>query len=409
MTKQNWRLVLFFLLSVSLSLGCKKKQPVEAEPPPDTTESNLVSASVSGSYSSTQLKLLAQLGGYEDAVPLVKYDVSFIKIIYKTTYKGNEITASGSLVIPIIPKNIPVTPSIISAQHGTTFLAAAAPSNVPEMAAFTGYELLSAAGFITVIPDFIGYGVSKHVVHPYYDMQHSALAVTDMLKAATAYLKKENIAFNERLFMIGYSEGGYVTMAAQKSIEASPIAGLSLKAVAAGAGGYDITSMLSTIISNGTYSDPAYLALILNSYNVTYGWNRPLTDFFKEPYAGRIPALLDGTKDAGAVSAQLSANPTLLLNSAFYANMQQANEEKMLKAAFVSNSFLNFVPVTATRLYHGTADETVFYQSSQATFDKFKAGGATKVELVPVPGGTHESTVLPMMLSALPWFQSLDK
>ncbi|RZM28397.1 MAG: hypothetical protein EOO88_09115 [Pedobacter sp.] len=405
MTKQNWRLLLFFLLSVSLSLGCKKKQPVEADPP-DTTESNLVSASVSGSYSSTQLKLLAQLGGYADAIPLVKYDVNFIKILYKTTYKGNEITASGSLVIP---KNMTAVPSVISAQHGTTFLAAAAPSNVPAVAAFTGYELLSAAGFVTVIPDFIGYGVSKNVVHPYYDMQHSALAVTDMLKAVTAYLKREKIAFNERLFMIGYSEGGYVTMAAQKSIEANPIAGLSLRAVAAGAGGYDITSMLSTIISNGTYSDPAYLALILNSYNVTYGWNRPLTDFFKEPYAGRIPALLDGTKDAGTVSAQLSANPTVLLNPAFYANMRDANEEKVLKAAFVSNSFLNFVPVTATRLYHGTADETVFYQSSQVTFDKFKAGGATKVELIPVPGGTHESTVLPMMLSALPWFQSLDK
>lgn len=405
MTKQNWNLVLFFLLSVSLTLGCKKKQPVEADPP-DTTESNLVSASVTGSYSSTQLKILALAADYGDAVPLIKYDVSFIKITYKTTYKGNEIIASGMLVIP---KNMPVAPSVISAQHGTTFLAAAAPSNVPEMAAFTGYELLSAAGFITVIPDFIGYGVSKSIVHPYYDKQHSALAVVDMLKAVTAYLKKEKTAFNERLFMIGYSEGGYVTMAAQQAIEASPISGLSLKAVAAGAGGYDITSMLGTIISNGTYTDPAYLAFILNSYNVTYGWNRPLTDFFKEPYAGRIPALLDGTKDAGAVSAQLSANPTVLLNTAFYANIQNANEEKVLKAAFASNSFLNFVPATATRLYHGTADETVFYQSSQATFDKFKAGGATKVELVPVPGGTHESTVLPMMLSALPWFQSLDK
>lgn len=405
MTKRNFRFVLCFLLTVSVSLGCKKKQPVEAEQP-DTTESNLVSASVSGSYSSTELKLLAQLGGYQDAIPLVKYDVSFIKIIYKTTYKGNEITASGSLVVP---KKMPGTPSIISAQHGTTFLAAAAPSNVPAMAAFTGYELLSAAGFITVIPDFIGYGVSKNIVHPYYDKQHSALAVVDMLRAVTAYLKKEKTAFNERLFMIGYSEGGYVTMAAQQSIEASPIPGLSLKAVAAGAGGYDITSMLSTIISNGTYSDPAYLAFILNSYNVTYGWNRPLTDFFNQPYAGRIPALLDGTKDAGTVSAQLSANPTTLLNPVFYANMRDANEEKVLKAAFTSNSFLNFVPATATRLYHGTDDETVFYQSSQVTFDKFKSGGATKVELIPVPGGTHESTVLPMMLSALPWFQSLDK
>lgn len=406
MTKQSWKLILFFLLSVSLSIGCKKKSVTEAGPLPEPQEDHFVSATETGSYSSTQLKLLALAGGYEEAMSLIKYDVSFTRITYKTTYKGNGITASGLLVIP---KNMPVAPSIISAQHGTTFLAAAAPSNVPKLEAFTGYELLSAAGFIIVIPDFIGYGVSKDVVHPYYDMQHSSLAVVDMLKAVTAYLKKENTAFSERLFMIGYSEGGYVTMAAQKSIEASPVAGLSLRAVAAGAGGYDMTGMLGTIIANGTYSDPAYLAFMLSSYNVTYGWNRPLGDFFKEPYASLIPALLDGNKDAGAIGAQLSSDPAALLNATFYANIQKADEEKVLKAAIASNSFLNWVPVTATRLYHGTEDETVFYQSSQATFDRFKAGGATKVEMIPVPGGTHESTVMPMMLSALPWFQSLDK
>lgn len=406
MKKQNWRLVLFFLISVAVSAGCKKKQPVKVDPPDTTPESNFVSASLIGTYTSTQLKLLAQVVNFEDAIPHIKYDINFIKVIYKTSYKGKEITASGAVVIP---KNPAVVPSIISAQHGTTLLEADAPSNTSGLSNFTGYELLSAAGFITVMPDFIGYGESKNIVHPYYDTQHSGLAVVDMLKAVTTYLKSENTAFNERLFMIGYSEGGYVTMAAQKSIESSPISGLSLKAVAAGAGGYDITSLLNTIISKETYDDPAYLALILNSYNETYDWNRPLTDFFKEPYAGRISGLLDGTKDAVAVNAQLSTNPATLLNSNFYANIQNANEEKVLKSAFSSNSFLDFVPTTATRLYHGTADQKVPYQSSQTTFDRFKASGATKVELILVPGGTNETTVFPMMLSALPWFQSLDK
>ncbi|RZM20950.1 MAG: hypothetical protein EOO88_34695 [Pedobacter sp.] len=405
MKKHNWSIVLLFLLFVSLSISCKKKQPVDADPP-EGTESNLVSAEVTGSYNSNQLRLLALAAEYDAAVPFIKYDVSFIKINYKTTYKGNEIVASGMLVVP---KNMPTAPSMISAQHGTTFLAAAAPSNVPQFAAFTGYELLSSAGFITAIPDFIGYGASKNVIHPYYDEYHSAIAVRDMLTAVTAYLKKEKTAFTERLFMIGYSEGGYVTIAAQKTIETSPIPGLSLKAVAAGAGGYDVTSIVSAIIDNGTYSDPAYVAFILNSYNITYGWNRPLTDFFREPYAGRIPVLLDGTNHASAISDQLIADPTALLNPVFYANMQNSNGELALKAAFATNSLLDFVPATATRLYHGTADETVFFQNSQLTFDKYKASGASKLELVPVPGGTHESTVLPMMLNALPWFQSLDK
>jgi alpha-beta hydrolase superfamily lysophospholipase len=231
----------------------------------------------------------------------------------------------------------------------------------------------------------------------------------DMLKAVTEYLKEEKIAFNERLFMLGYSEGGYVTMAAQQSIEERPIEGLSLKAVAAGAGGYDITGMLNSMVSRETYGDPAYLAFILHSYNVTNAWNRQMSEFFKSAYASKVAGLLDGSRDSDAVNEQLSTSPATLLDATFYANIQNPNEEKVLKAALAANSLTNWAPKTSTRLYHGTADETVFYENSQLTFQKLKASGAASISLTPIPGGTHESAILPMMMDAITWFQSLDK
>ncbi|HKG05925.1 MAG TPA: lipase family protein, partial [Pedobacter sp.] len=336
----------------------------------------------------------------------ISYDVTAVKLVYKATYKGQAIDASG---LVIIPRNTPAPPSVISAQHGTLFLSAAAPSNFPAPVSFSGLELLGATGYITVIPDYIGFGVSKNLVQPYYDKLHSAAAVTDMLKAVTYYLKKEKIAYSERLFLLGYSEGAYVSLAAQEAIEASPISGLSLKAVAAGAGGYHVGSVMSHIFQSETYQDPSYLAKLLNAYNVTSGLNRPLTDFFKEPYAGRIGSLLDGSNDGSTVNAQLSTNVASLLDAGFVASLHTVSGEIAFKLALDKNSVVNWKPVTALRLYHGTADATVAYETSEAALTDFKANGATQVTLTPIPGGTHVSSIIPVMLNALTWFQSLDK
>jgi dipeptidyl aminopeptidase/acylaminoacyl peptidase len=201
-----------------------------------------VSATSLGSYPREVLQALAIAKGYGNYVSQIKYDVSFYKVVYKTTYKGKPTDASGLVVVP---KNMTTTPSLLSAQHGTMFLHSDAPSNFP--ATFSGFDLFASAGFVTVIPDYLGFGVSANIVHPYYDAQLAGTTVVDMLKAAKYYLEKENVSISSRLFLLGYSEGGYVTMAAQKEIETHPEHNLTITAAAAGAGGYDLMGMLTTI------------------------------------------------------------------------------------------------------------------------------------------------------------------
>jgi pimeloyl-ACP methyl ester carboxylesterase len=396
-----WRIYLLPVLVIAMT-GCSKNKGTDE----NLDMGNFVSASAAGNYSSLQLRIIAAAQGYGDAADYLKYEVNFIRLVYKTNYKGAEIEASGLLAIP---KNVPGKPSIISAQHGTVFLKDGGPSGFPSENSASGYELLASTGFITVIPDYIGYNVSKQITHPYYHMGYSGAAVTDMLNAATKYLKREKIAFSERLFLLGYSEGGYVTMAAQKAIEAGAVPGLSLKAAAAGAGGYDQRSLLDEMSSADTYGNPAYLAMLLNAYNVTLGWNRPFTDFFKAPYAGKMGDLLDGSKSEGAINAQLTTSLTGLLNTYFYTGLGDSDGEKTLKMALMSNSFIDWFPRSPTRLYHGTADEVVPIENSMFTISRFKQSHAPDAALIPIPGGTHESSALPMVLNVLPWFQSLDK
>ena len=389
-----------FLLNVVVFASCKKNNN---DIPPDGSEL-FVSATSSGNYTKAGLQTLATLGGYGSFTPYIMYDVDFYKLVYKTTYKGNLIEASGTLAIP---KNTGMIPSVVSAQHGTIFKDTDAPSNFP--ATFSGFEICAAAGFITAIPDYIGYGVSRNIVHPYYDQQYSGTAVVDMLKAVRAYLSKQKIAYNNRLFLVGYSEGGYVTMAAQKEIETHPEHELVLIAAAEGAGGYDLPGMLSAISTTTAYGNPSYLALILESYNTTYGWNRPYTDFYQTQYAAKIPGLLDGSKSGSEINSALNTSPTALFNPTFFDNLKSATGEPVLKQALVTNSFGGWYPKSPTRMYHGTADVTVFYQTSVTTFNQFKAAGATNVTFIPIPNGDHGTSIQPMMLDVLPWIQSLNK
>ncbi len=398
---------LHFLVLATLvisSLGSCRRTSEDPQPTQPSGQDLFVSAQPVITIPRLQLQALAALGGFGAFVPQLKYDATYYKFLYKTTYKGQLIQVSGLLGVPL---NTPSPPALLSAQHGTMFRQADAPSNFPN--AFTGFELFASAGFVTVIPDFIGLGASSNVVQPYYDKATSASTVVDMLKAAQYFLQQQSITTNKNLFLIGYSQGGYVTMAAQQEIETNPTHQLTLTAAAEGAGGYDLPGMLSGIATAPSYATPSFLTLLLQGYNTTYGWNRPLTDFFQAPYAARIPALLDGTKDRLAIEAQLTTSPVALFTPAFYAALGSASGEPVLKQQLADNSFTNWAPRSPTRLYHGTADESVFYQTSATTLARFQAAGATNVTLIPISNGTHGSSILPMMADALPWLQSLDK
>lgn len=401
--KENLKRLAYLLLFVTISAGCKKDKP---DVPKEEKQSNYVSASPIKNYTNADIQGIAIGAGFGKNAPYFKYDVEYVKISYKTTFKGKQINASGLLGIP---KGVPTAPSIISAQHGTIFVDVAAPTNLansPE--AFSGLELLASAGFITAVPDYIGYGDTKTESHPYYDMAYAASAVVDMLTATKAYLAENKIATSNRLFLTGYSEGGYITMAAQKEIESNPDHGLTITAVAAGAGAYDLTEMLKGVATSSRYDEPGFVATLLNSYNSLYEWNRPLTDFFQEPYAGRIPGLLDGTNNRNPINAALSKETSKFFNPTFYKNLSISTEELKLKAALEKNSFNNWIPKAPVRLYHGTNDEAVYIKTTKVTYDRFKAGGAN-VSYDPFIGTTHQGSFRPMMEDVLPWFISLDK
>lgn len=389
----RWIYVLCF--SVLFFASCEK-DPVVDEIPGDKF---LVDATLVYSATSAQIQLLAQYTGLDVDISEFANDVDIYKVTYNTTFKGDLVQASGLVVLPKSTAALPM----ISYQHGTIVRDSDAPSNFstddPEALV---YGALGASGFITVIPDYIGFGESAEFLHPYFVEDATAIAVLHMLMAAKELAVEKNVAFNNRLFLAGYSEGGYATMAAHKTIEESGTDEFDLIASFPGAGAYDLWEMQKHVLSADRYDDPYYLAYLARAYQLTYGFTGLLTDFFQEPYASLIPDLFDHQTGAGEINAQLNTNIGELVKPGLLTKIESDPAYEYLATAFEENSLTDWVPAKTMYMYHGTSDTTVPYSNSVTTYEKLIASGASTdvVSLTTLPGD-HGGAVAPYVADFL--------
>ena len=369
-------------------------------PAPPAGETYLVDATLLNTVSSLEIKLLAQLSGLGLEPDEFIYDVDIFKITYRTKYLGSDITASGLVVLP----KTTIAVAMLSFQHGTIVLQDEAPSNLsPSDPNLLLYGALSSSGFIGVVPDYLGCGASSSILHPYYVAEFTASAIVDMLKAARELAEEKNIVFNTKLFLAGYSEGGYATMAAHKAMEESKPDGFELIASFAGAGGYDITGLQAYFFGLKTYDDPYYLAFLARAYQLTYDYTTILTDLFKEPYASRIPTLFDGMTGASEINAQLTTDITDLLQEGLSSNINTDPAYTYLLDAFAENSLTDWIPETLLYMYHGDSDTTVPYENSFDTYNELLSNGASPniVTFIPLIG-THSTATTPFILDFIP-------
>lgn len=391
------RNLIFSLLFSVIIISCDKSDnPVE---PVSKEQGALISSSYLGTFGAS---LIQQIVSSYDPMGfgsvIFTYDVDVFKIVYNTIDTKGQITiASGAVFIPKNKNNL----SIASVQHGTqtkrTSVASVNPLNGAE-------GLIGAAlGYFVVMPDYLGLGESV-MVHPYHHQKTSAATVIDIIRAGRAYASSKSITLNGQVFLLGYSEGGYVTMAAQKEIEKNYSSEIKLTASAPMAGAYDLNLTAQRIIAQSTYNQPSYLAYFIAAYDQIYGWNK-LSDIFNSPYAERMSSLFDGTKTTNEINAQLTSNIAQLFKQSFKDSYLNGTF-KLLTDAFNENSLLNFKPVTPTKLFHGDADEYVPYENSERARDYFNTQGVN-VELVTINGGTHLSSAVPSVIAAIQWFESL--
>lgn len=359
-----------------------------------------------GTIRAKELQYLLSISGLTD-VPAaqLQYDVDVYALAYPSTYKSEPITASGLLLVPKAAAQV----GVISFQRGTMILQSEAPSLQPLSSYNTiVYAALASTGRMTLVPDMIGFGASKEIFHPYYLEEPSANAVVDMIQAAKKFAEQEQLKLDGKLLLAGYSQGGYITLAAHKAIEAKPLEGLNLQASFPAAGGYDLTHLQSYFTAQRSYSQPFYLAFLAYAFQQYYEKPELLKLIFSEPYASRIPSLMTGTKSPGAINASLTTDMETLFTREFKAGAGSANYEA-LKTLFERESPIDFVPRIPIHFYHGTADLTVPEENTIETIRRLRENGASDeiITYTPLPGENHSSGILAYIREVLKKAESM--
>lgn len=390
------KLLKFFIISISISViswSCSKTTTT-VDPQPTV----LVSSTLVRELTKEQLITLLTPTLGSQASLFVRTGVKQFKLVYKTkNTDGTEIQASGALILPtgtVFPDPLP----LVSYQHGTIFDDKQAPSYFTQDGEGTIASLLASLGYIVAAPDYIGYGASNNLPHTYEQREGLATACLDMLRASKETITNEKANWNKNVFIAGYSEGGYATMSLQKKMEEEFPNEFNLKASSCGAGAYNKTLSFKTFINAQSSGDPQHNASyiwVLITYNNIYKLNRPMTAYFVEPYATQI------AKEQQ--NARISGNFASLLSDAVKKGITDGTDTALLNAV-KDNDVFDWKPKTPTQLYHGTADTYVPYFNSQTAVEAMKKRGATNVELIPVQGGDHGSSVQTYLLGTLSFF-----
>lgn len=387
------------ITSLFVFTGCEENETdgVSCNTPDEAGE--LVSQTFLQTFSPAQVEPLLALYGAPVGLTL-SHTADAYKIEYMTRDKNDELTlASGIMFVPQNASDI----DVVSIQHGTVLKR----DNVGSSNALYAIDamLFAMNGYMTVAADYIGLGVSTDM-HPYLHAELSTNAVVDMLRAARIYGCENDLDISDNLFLAGYSEGGYATMASHKLMEEQYADEFQLAGVAPMSGPYDLLGSMRNYLMKESFETPAFLAYVAASYDDIYGWGL-LGDMFNEPYATQLPSLFDGTQSLGDVNAQLPQTISELFRADFLTSFF-AGEEAEIQGAIEENTLLGWGPIAPVRLYHGMADSTVSINNTYNAYNSLRASGGTSVDIVPLPGADHSGGFFISMVLAEAWFDSLS-
>jgi pimeloyl-ACP methyl ester carboxylesterase len=404
--------VLAAFLAAGLLFSCSSKSDSGTTQPVATSAGELVASTEVIVLDAAGLTALVATQGLTGIA--VTSGATCYKLIYGTPDVSAKIINASGLVC--LPASRAGGRPVISIQHGTIFQDSEAPSSMLTSADAAIGALFAGLGYISVLPDYIGYGDSTAELHPYVHASTLASATVDMNRAARKFLALPNINMttNGQLFLTGYSEGGYATLATQRLMQQSLATEFRVTASEPGAGPYDMTNTTLAILSSPTLSQPAFAGFFLKAYDSIYNTPSQLTRYFSATYADTVNTHFDGSFSRSQITAALGGAgvpTTTLFNSAFITSYLGTGETA-LKGHIAENDIYNWAPQAPTRLFHGVEDDTVPYTNTTTAKTKMTANGSLTVTVVDCNAGpgvptTHTTCGRPFAVDMIAFFKTL--
>ena len=249
---------------------------------------------------------------------------------------------------------------------------------------FTAQEVtgqFGAQGYAVVMPDYLGYGASTLGYHPYLNAQSNADVTMDAVRAVRNCLAGTN-TLSSRLFLTGTSEGGYVTMATHRAMEALGTNEFAVTASVSTSGPYALADSTMEMLQNND-GVPGYAWMQLQGYQNSYGdvYVEP-TDVFQQPYATE-PGFQTLMPSKQSMTQLMRANqlpPTIegtpgLLTAAFVQRYMNDPLEPA-RVHVQANDLRTFAPRAPLSVCYGSGDPQAM-ANAQAAVAYFQSRGVS--------------------------------
>ena len=317
------------LTSALLLVACGGGSGESAAPPPAAPARGTLlqnPPTLLASYSVSEL--LAQLAASDVAkllLPLAytpRCAINVHQLDYETVGGASEPTsASGALMIATGTDAACSGPRpVVLYAHGTSTdrnFNIADISNGANAEGLILAAVFASAGYIVVAPNYAGYDTSTLSYHPYLNADQQSKDMIDALAAARSALPTLSavaVTDGGKLFVTGYSQGGFVAMATHRAVQA---AGEVVTASAPMSGPYALAAFGDALFyGHVSLGAPTNMTLLVSSYQHAYGnVYAEATDVFEPSFATDIAALLPSTTAISELYAEGKLPPDELFSA----------------------------------------------------------------------------------------------
>ncbi|AUA60080.1 alpha/beta hydrolase [Achromobacter spanius] len=327
------------------------------------------------------------------------YRVSYASVIPE---RGNLPTVATGLVA--VPDTTQASLPMVSYQHGTVYGKHEVPS-YPEQSPETQLMIAQFAGqgYAVIGADYFGLGDSTESEGYMVKGSHQQ-ASYDMLLAARAVLADLKRSSN-KLFLAGWSQGGFVTMAFLEKLEA---AGVAVQATATASAPVDVFVALNGFLQFPRANDASWVTslFILSSFSYENYYGEPglarslinpaYYEVSRKAYAREPFNAADVPTDVRKLIRAEYFNPKFFAASAYGRLVDQAQSYR-------------WVIQTPVRNYYGDTDEAISTGLGQlaATYQHAMGAGNTKVEAISTGATTHRGTYAHAVPQWKSWFDGM--
>lgn len=306
--------------------------------------------------------------------------INKIPVKYKSVSPtGDSIMLSGKIFLPKSKE----AKNIIIANHYTICSNSEAPSNANSIEG-----IFASKDYIVLMPDYIGYGISDSLPHPYLHLESAVRSAIDMLNAAIPYLRAKEYTYNPSLILIGYSQGAAATLALQKTLEEQYSNQFTIKQVFAGAGPYDLASTYDFYIGQQTMDIPCSMPMLVLGMDYGEGLGLKREDFFQPALLNKCPKLIESKRmTMTEVNAELGNNINLLFKPIIYHT--DSFPTTVLYEAVCRNCIIQWTPKSKLFLFHSTEDNMVPFLNSERLKTEFDKQQLENIQYDFAPYGNH--------------------